>query len=262
MSNIDSIILPGWETKISDVGFHKINIRGYPLDDMIRKLSFSEIVYLTIRGELPTPEQKRVMDAALCSIVDHGLFTPTSLAARVITSASPDTIIPAIAGGMLTIGSVTASPQDTGRLILYAHQKMTKQNLKKEEVARQIVEEYGMKKKRLPGIGHPLHPSGDPRAIALKEIAVENGMWSEKSETYEEIVKLFSDMVRKQLPINIDGMLGCVLTELGFSPKEMAGIAAISFMPGIIAHAVEESANLTLRAVECKYTGCPERRLA
>jgi citrate synthase len=250
-----------WESSITDLGFHKINIRGYPLKDIIQKLSFTEVVYLTIRGELPTKKQARVMDAVLCGIVDHGMFAPTGLAVRVIASAAPENIMPAVAGAMLTIGSVTVSPQDTAELIEMALGMVKEEGLSNKEAARKIIEDYKAKKRRLPGIGHPLHPTGDPRAIALKKAAVQNGIWGEKGEIYEEIVGSFLEATGKSFPINIDGMMGCVLSELGFKPKEMAGIAALSFMPGIIAHAVEESRTIKLRVADCKYTGVPERKI-
>ena len=64
------------------------------------------------------------------------------------------------------------------------------------------------------------------------------------------------------LPTNIDGMLGCVLTDLGFRPAEMPGIAALSFMPGIIAHCVEEATEPPRLRIEWgSYTGSPDRSL-
>jgi citrate synthase len=73
---------------------------------------------------------------------------------------------------------------------------------------------------------------------------------------------IFMKRTGKELPINIDGMMGCVLTEMGFDPKEMAGIAALSYMPGIIAHAVEETREMVrLRAVDGEYKGVPSREL-
>ncbi|MDY6851410.1 MAG: citryl-CoA lyase [Thermodesulfobacteriota bacterium] len=261
MSGDKSASRTEWESAITEIGSHKINIRGYPLADIIRKLTFSETVYLTIRGELPTKKQARVMDAVLCGIVDHALFAPTGLATRVIASAAPEGIMPAVAGAMLTVGSITVSPQDTAEVIQEAMVKIKEEGLGKEEAARQIVEDHKARKKRLPGLGHPLHPTGDPRAIALKEVAVENGIWGEKGEAYEEIARVFGEIIKKPLPINIDGMMGCVLSELGFEPRAMAGIGALSFMPGIIAHAVEESRTIKLRVADCKYTGVPERKL-
>ena len=256
-----SINVPGYESAITDVGFHKINVRGYPLADIIRKLTFTETIFLTIRGELPTEKQRRVMDAVLCGIVDHGLFAPTSLATRVVASAAPDSIMPGIAAGMLTVGAVTVSPQDTAVVIEEALKMIKDEGLSREEAARKIVEAHKAKRKRMPGLGHPLHPTGDPRAIAIKEVAVENGVWGEKGDIYEEIHRAFTEMTGKEFPINIDGMMGCVLSELGFLPKEMAGVAALSFMPGMIAHAVEESETIKLRVAACEYTGVPERGL-
>jgi len=261
MAEEKSIGLPEWTTEVSEVGFHKINIRGYPLVDLIKNLSFSEVVYLTIRGELPNKNEARVMDAILCGIIDHGFIAPTSVAARVVTSASPESIIPGVVSGLLTVGSMTVSPQDTGELIIYAHNIMKAEGISIEETSRKIIDELATKKKRVPGLGHPLHPTGDPRAIALKEVAQENGVWGEKAQLYEEIHRMFLKKIDKNLPINIDGMMGCVMTELGFQPSEMAGIAAISFMPGIIAHAVEEKQVKKLRVILGEYTGVKERKL-
>jgi citrate synthase len=262
MDDGKQVPIPGWSTEISDVGFHKINIRGYALEELIRNLTFTEVVYLTIRGELPSNKHARVFDAVLCGIVDHGFFAPTGVATRVVASANPENIIPGVIGGILTVGSVTVSPQDTAELILEAWKIKEERGLSMEETAEKIVEDARAKKKRIPGLGHPLHPTGDPRAIALEEVAKNNGVWSEKAELYKAIHTVFVKSTGKEIPINIDGMMGCVLTEMGFDPKEMAGIAALSYMPGIIAHAVEETREtVRLRAVDGDYTGVPSREL-
>lgn len=251
-----------WQTEISDVGFHKINVRGYRLTDIIENLTFSETLFLALRGELPTRQQARVMDAALTGITEHGFFTPTPVTARFIAGASPQSIIPAIAGGLLTVGSLTVSPQDSAELIEEALQLKESEGLAKDETVKRVVDRMNEKRIRMPGVGHPLHPNGDPRAASLKKIALENGVWGEKGEIYEAIRDAFCQRINKDLPINIDGMLGCVLSELGFSPLEMPGIAAISFLPGIIAHSVEEiRTGPGLRIVNGEYTGVPEREL-
>jgi len=259
---MEKIPVPGWSTAVSDVGFHKILIRGYPLADLIRNLTYTEVVYLTIRGELPSEAHRRVFDAVLCGIVDHGFFAPTPLASHVIASATPESIMPAVAGAVLTVGSVTVSPQDTAELILEAWKIKEKERLSVEETAVKVVDEMTAQKKRVPGLGHPLHPTGDPRAIALKEVAQKQGVWGERARLYEAIHRVFVEKTGKDLPINIDGMMGCILTEMGFEPKEMAGIGALSYMPGIIAHAVEETRErVRLRAADGEYTGQPRREL-
>ena len=251
-----------WQTTVGDVGFHKIDVRGYKISDIVENLTFSETLFLVLRGELPTRQQTRVMDAALTGITEHGFFTPTTVTARFIASATPQTIMPAVAGSLLTVGSVTVSPQDSAELIEEAISLKESEGLSQEETVRKIVERMIENRVRMPGVGHPLHPTGDPRAISLKKIAVENGVWSEKGVTYEAIRDAFCREIKKDIPINIDGMLGCVLSELGFSPLEMPGIASISFLPGIIAHTVEEiKQGIGLRVMSGEYVGVPEREL-
>jgi citryl-CoA lyase len=250
-----------WTTAVGEVAHGTINVRGYPLQDIISTLTFSDAVFLTIRGELPSAAQRRVMDAALCSILEHGFYAPTTLAARMVASASSGSIIPAVAAGVLTIGSITVSPQHTAEIIERVRTSVAG-GATPESAVDAIVTEYVESRRRMPGLGHPLHPEGDPRAIALRDVARDNGLWTELSGYYGLVRETYLGRTGRDLPINIDGMLGCVLSELGFTPLEMPGIAAISFMPGIVAHSVEELvAPPTLRVADGAYTGRSLRRL-
>ena len=250
-----------WSTAVGDVGHGVITVRGYALVDLIRNLPYSSVVYLTLRGELPTALQARVMDAALCGIIEHGFYAPSSVASRLIASASPESVMPAVAGSLLTVGSITVSPQHSAELVDRA-KSLVADGMSWGEATDQIVDDIVAARRRMPGVGHPLHPDGDPRAIALREVAVANGVWGDASSAYESMVLKYCARTGRKLPVNIDGMLGCVLTELGFTPLQMPGIAAISFMPGLIAHAVEEiEQGLKLRVVEGDYTGPQPRPL-
>jgi citryl-CoA lyase len=251
-----------WTTEIGEVGYGVINVRGYRLADIIENLSFPEATFLTVRGRLPNKQEARVFNAVLCAILEHGFYAPTTVATRVVSSASPESIIPSLAGGLLTVGSVTVSPQHTGELILEALAIGEKEGLEGQELAAFIAQKWAASKRRLPGVGHPLHPEGDPRAISLKKVAVENGIWGKKAEIFELIRDEFVKLTNRQLPINVDGAMGMVLSELGFTPKEMPGIASMSFLPGMIAHSVEETAGrIKLRILEGEYTGEAERDL-
>jgi citryl-CoA lyase len=250
-----------WTTAVGEVEHGVVNVRGYPISEIITKLTFAEAVYLTIRGELPTISQRRVMDAALCSILEHGLYAPTTLAARIVASASPQSIIPAVAAGMLTIGSITVSPQHTAEIIDDMQQRMAN-GTSMAAAADVVVDEFVARKERMPGLGHPLHPQGDPRAEALRVVAEKEGQWTALSASYYAVRDAYLSRTGRSLPVNIDGMLGCVLRELGFRSIEMPGIAAISFMPGVVAHCVEEvTSPPTLRVGYPAYTGHPERHL-
>lgn len=250
-----------WTTAVGEVGHGIVNVRGYPISEIIGRLSFAEAVFLTIRGELPAPEQRRLMDAALCSILEHGFYAPTTIAARVVASASPPSVIPGLAAGLLTIGSITVSPQHSAEIIS-AVRRAVADGQTAQAAAQQIASEMGRRGERMPGLGHPLHPEADPRAEALEAVARETGHWTEISGSYLAVRDAYLSRTQRNLPVNIDGMLGCVLSELGFRPAEMPGVAAISFLPGLIAHCTEElTAKPTLRIADGTYTGHPTRHL-
>jgi citryl-CoA lyase len=250
-----------WSTAVGEVSHGVINVRGYPITEVIQRLSFADAVFLTIRGDLPDAAQRRLMDAALCAILEHGFYAPTTVAARVVASAAPQTVIPGLAAGILTIGAVTVSPQHSAELIDQMQAQM-KSGVNEEDAAGEIAAGLVSSGARMPGLGHPLHPEGDPRAEALQEVARQVGLWTGLSMSYLAIRDAYLEMTQRNLPVNVDGMLGCVLAELGFTPIEMPGIAAISFMPGIVAHCAEElSAPPTLRIASGPYTGPAVRHL-
>jgi citrate synthase len=251
-----------WSTAVGEVAEGAIRVRGYDLADLITGSTFPEVLFLTLRGELPSPAQTRVLDAALCSIVEHGFYAPTPLAARMVASASRDSVIPGLAAGLLTIGSITVSPQHTAELI-EAVSTRVRAGSSAGSAVEAVVDEYVSAKRRMPGLGHPLHPEGDPRASALQQIAEENGLWRESAGYFMAARDEYLARTGRKLPVNIDGMLGCVLSEIGFTALEMPGIAAISFMPGMIAHCVEEiTGRPTLRIADGTYTGPEPRHLA
>lgn len=255
-----------WRTKISYADEAKCLIRGYPLAEIIEHLSYTETLYLTLRGELPSREEVRLLNAVLSCIPDHQFISATTPSARFTASAFPESPIPGIASGILTMGSYTVSPQNSAEMINSAYDRMKKEGLDIVQTARLVVQERLQKNQRVHGLGHPTYKDVDPRAVALRKVAMECGFWRDRARLYEAIQQEFNRATGKNLPINIDGMMACVLNEMGFDPLEMAGIAALSFMCGIIAHVVEEiKEGVPLRiippALGSKYIGQPERHL-
>ena len=75
------------------------------------------------------------------------------------------------------------------------------------------------RKERIPGIGHPLFKGVDPRAQKLRQVAVAEGLWSDRAELYEHVHRAFVDAIGKpDIPINDVGMMALVMLELGFTP--------------------------------------------
>jgi citrate synthase len=250
-----------WRTAICEP-FPEYRIRGYSFLEVIPRLSFAETVYLVIRGELATPQQSRVLDAALCANPDAGLFSVHALAARTVASAQPETPVPALAAGMLCAGDVTISPQASGSLIERGL-ALVAAGETLEAAARKIVDDHVDAGQRLPGIGHPLHKDEDPRAALLRGIAEDQGTWGDGGDFYDALHAAFVARKDLHLPINVDGVLAAVLHDLGFTSRQMPGIALLMILPGLIAHVDEEITDGVLQRVvpESNYVGEPPRPL-
>ena len=66
-----------WRTSIIDMAPGEIRYRGYPIEQLIGRVSFAQMIWLMTRGELPSEKQGRLLDAALMSAVDHGPQAPS-----------------------------------------------------------------------------------------------------------------------------------------------------------------------------------------
>lgn len=71
-----------WRTSIIDMEPGRIALRGHPIEDLIGQVSFAQMIWLMVRGDLPTEVQARLFEAALVSAVDHGPQAPSIAAAR------------------------------------------------------------------------------------------------------------------------------------------------------------------------------------
>src|SRR6266581_3382818 len=92
-----------WKTALTSIAPNAILIRGYPVDEMMGRLSFADAVYLLLMGELPPPAIGRMLNAVLVSSLDHGVTPPSTLAARnVATTGAP--LKDCVAAGILAFG--------------------------------------------------------------------------------------------------------------------------------------------------------------
>ena len=232
-----------WQTSVSRVEDGKVLIRGYDLESLIGGQSFTSSCFLLVRGRLPSPSEQRVFDAVLNAVLDYALLKPGTVAARYAVSANPN-MVAGLAAAVLSVGSYTLAPEDTARFASTAHERHVAAGSSLAESAAAIVVDVRARSARVPGIGHPLFKGVDPRAQRLKQIAVAEGLWSERAELFELIHRTFVDAIGKpDIPINDVGMMALVMLELGFTPDEMTGVAVMSTLPGVIAHIAEELAS-------------------
>jgi len=230
-------------TAVSDITPEEIYIRGYPLKSIMGRLPFAAATALLIRNKMPTPGEAKMIDTILCSILDYGLHKAGTVAARYVVSVNPQ-MVPGLAAAVLAAGDHALSPENTGRFILENVAALERSGEEPSAFATKLAEDFYRQKKRVPGFGHPVFRGVDPRAQKLKDVAIEHGIWGKIGNFYEGIHVAFKKAANKpDLVINDVGMIACILAEMGYTPQEMAGIAVLSTIPGVIAHISEELAS-------------------
>ena len=253
-----------WKTAITKIEANKVAVRGYPIDQLMGRISFGEMVYLILKGELPTPKVGKLMDAMMVSSVDHGATPPSALAARTVASGGAP-LTTAIAAGIMTInrhhgGAIEGCMKVLLELVAYKHEK----NLDAETAAREKMAEFRAQKIRVPGYGHRVH-TDDPRTRRLFALAEEAGVSGEYIAMGHALRQAMRESLGKDLPMNVDGGIAAVLCELGFPPELGNGFFAISRTVGLTAQVYEEQTRerpmRKISPTAQEYDGPPERSL-
>jgi citryl-CoA lyase len=142
----------------------------------------------------------------------------------------------AVAGGILTIGDVHGGAIERCAKIL---QNWAKRSEETSSVAKELVSDFIYKRKRIPGFGHRLHET-DPRTVKLFEIAKDLNFSGKHIKLAQAIEVELANSLGKKLPVNVDGAIAAVISDMGFDWRLGKGFFLISRVPGLVAHAYEE----------------------
>jgi citrate synthase len=220
----------------------RITVRGLDLPgEILGKMSLTEFAFLQILGQRPTPEQGRVFDAVLVTLVEHGL-TPSAIVARLTYTGAPESLQSAVAAGISGLGSVfVGSTEGAARMLTEALAADPGADL--DELARQTVARFRRDHEIIPGLGHPLHKPVDPRAPRLFAIAAENGLSGRHVDLMNAIGAAAQEATGKELPVNATGAIGALACELGIPWTIVRGIGVMARSIGLVGHILEESRN-------------------
>lgn len=227
---------------ISTADAHSITVRGKNLcTDLIGKMNFADYYYFLLTGQQPTPVQSLFINATLVTIAEHGL-TPTVQAARMTYDVEPTALQAAVAAGILGAGSVVMGTSELcGRFLHDIVETSRQSDIGLEVVARQKLQERKAAGLTVPGYGHPLHSSGDPRTERLLAMAAEQGVRGPYLDALCTVERLIPGIYGRALPINASGSVPAVLLEVGFPVEALKGIAILARTAGLLAHLHEES---------------------
>lgn len=258
-----------WTTSIIDVHPGEICIRGYPIQELIGAVSFPQMIWLMVKGELPTPGRARLLEAALVASVDHGPQAPSIAIARMAVTCGAETNN-AMASAINVLGGVHGGAGQQC-LELYAMVKArTAAGLALEEAVDAALAEYrDSHGKIVAGFGHRWHPV-DPRTAPLLALVEEAAAAGEVSGDYIAIARAIEAALTrskgKPIPINIDGSTAVIFAELGVEPELGRGLFILSRSVGILAHAWEQKQQggrikgPMPKDINFTYAGPPERK--
>jgi citrate synthase len=164
-------------TAIATSDAHSITVRGHDLcSDLIGKIDFTDYFWLLVLGQKPTETQRDIANACLVAIAEHGLV-PSVQASRMTLAAAPEAWQGAMAAGLLGMGSVVAgSSEIAGRYLVEVVADARRDGVDLKTAARRSLEDLKAKRAKVPGLGHPQHSAGDPRADVLLAFADERGV--------------------------------------------------------------------------------------
>ncbi|WP_027584821.1 citryl-CoA lyase [Bradyrhizobium sp. Ai1a-2] len=258
-----------WRTSICDIAPGRIAYRGYPIEELIGRISFPAMVWLMLRGELPTPARERLLQAAPVASVDHGPHAPSIAIAQMAVSCGLP-LNGAIASAINTLDDVHGGAGEEA-IELYEDVLQRGEVGSIDRAAGDAIDHFtSTRSKYLPGFGHRFHPV-DPRAepiLALVDAAVSEGAVSGRyANAARAIERVLQERKGKLIPMNIDGAAAVIYGELGFAAPLARGIFCLSRAVGILAHAWEQTGRKDRnkgpmpKQFEYKYEGQPRRSL-
>lgn len=214
-------------------------------------LSFAANFLLQFTGRTPGASVARVFDRCLVLHAEHELNAST-FAARVTVATLSD----------LHSGIVSAIGTLKGPLHGGANTDVMRMLEAVGEPAKVpgYLEAAFQEKRKIPGFGHRVYKTTDPRAAHLKDYSrtlaeqTGDGRWYAMSIDIERIVT-----EKKKLPPNVDFYSASTYFMLGIPPDQYTAIFAVSRSAGWIAHMLEQLADNRLIRPRAEYVGPTDR---
>jgi citrate synthase len=222
--------------------------KGLPLVEPDRSLSHAANFLLLLNGKHPSPTAERALDIALILHADHELNAST-FAARV-TAATLSDMHSAITSA---IGALKG-PLHGGANEAAFHILETIDASGADPI--EYVKAMLAQKKKIPGFGHRVYHTEDPRATHLRAMSRDLGkaigqpQWFDMSHKIEEFVK--SD---KKLNANVDFYSASTYHILGIDVDLFTPVFAVSRVSGWAAHVIEQLDDNRLIRPRAEYEG-------
>jgi citrate synthase len=205
---------------------------------------------LMLNGDRPSVVEARALDVALTLHADHELNAST-FAARVTAATLSDIYSAVVAGvGALKGPLHGGANADVMRMLIAIGPDADNQRV--DDFVRQRLQ----RKEKVPGFGHRVYRTEDPRATHLRRMSEELGertgqtSWFAMSKRIEAVMK-----EEKQIDANVDFYSASTYYMLGIPIDLFTPIFAVSRVSGWTAHVLEQYANNRLIRPRAEYIG-------
>ncbi len=222
--------------------------KGKPYVEADRSLSHAANFLLQLNGTKPSATAERALDIALILHADHELNAST-FAAR-ITAATLSDMHSAITSAIGTLkGPLHGGANEAVFRILAS---IDSKKTDPVDYVRGMLAE----KKKVPGFGHRVYHTEDPRATHLRAMSRDLGrssgqpQWYEMSEKIEKFVK-----AEKKLNANVDFYSASTYHVLGIDEDMFTPVFAVSRISGWAAHVIEQLDDNRLIRPRAEYLG-------
>jgi citrate synthase len=228
-----------WRSAITNADGNRIIVRGHDLVSLMHHGTYADVVGLLLGGHKPDEGERRLIDAILVSISDHGAGAPSAATARMAATGNRHAPEAAVAAGILAIGDAHAGAgMACMTIIAGALDRATRESRSLADVARATALEARSAGQRLPGLGHRMYRE-DPRTTALFAIAEQYHKAGQGVAFMRALEAAVGETI-KPLPINVDGAIAAVLHDLGYPAEAAKLIFIIGRTAGLAAHVLEE----------------------
>jgi citrate synthase len=234
------------QTATATTSFDRLR-NGRPVLDGDPGLGFAANFLYTLTGKRPDDVMERAFDIALILHADHE-FNASTFAGRVTAATLSDMCSSVTAAiGALKGPLHGGANQDVIRLLLAAGNT--------SEALRMVRDKLGMKVK-IPGFGHRVYHTEDPRATHLRALSEELGRRTGHLDLYQTsnaIERTVKEL--KGLNANVDFYSASTYYSLGIPIDLFTPIFAVSRMSGWTAHILEQYRNNRLIRPRADYKG-------
>ncbi|MHA1199381.1 MAG: citrate/2-methylcitrate synthase [Candidatus Heimdallarchaeaceae archaeon] len=206
----------------------------------IENLSFSELLYLGLVGEMPKDKMKiKLLEAIITACVDHGV-TPPSAQATLILATTRANYEVAISAGIQAITDVHGGAGQKAAEFMLSAVKLSKENSTElQETTFELIKDTIKSGKRIEGLGHRIHTQ-DPRRDVLWNLSEKAGYAKECVAVSKIIGDAFYRVRGMNLPINVDGVIGAIIADMDIDPKLAKAVFVFGRTAGLAAHYYEE----------------------